>query len=52
MESQKAVSSGVDRCIKIWDLSRGFCKHSIMCVSFHVHTYSPRGNALLYACIL
>ena len=30
---QWAVSSGADRCIKVWDLSMGFCVGSIICRS-------------------
>jgi len=31
MEASRAVSSGVDRTIKIWDLGRGFCKNGFLC---------------------
>ena len=31
MEASRAVSSGVDRTIKVWDLGRGFCKNGFLC---------------------
>ena len=33
MEASRAVSSGVDRTIKVWDLARGFCKNGFLCVA-------------------
>lgn len=33
MEASRAVSSGVDRTIKVWDLGRGFCKNGFLCVA-------------------
>eukprot|EP00899_Mesostigma_viride_P004758 jgi/Mesvir1/14283/Mv09713-RA.1 len=32
-ESVTAVSGGQDRCMKVWDLSRGYCVQTIMCHS-------------------
>lgn len=31
--SLRAVSSGTDRCIKVWDLNKGFCVRTIICHS-------------------
>lgn len=29
----RAVSSGTDRCIKVWDLHKGFCTRTVICHS-------------------
>ena len=38
MEASRAVSSGVDRTIKVWDLGRGFCKNGFLCAA---NAYPP-----------
>ena len=32
-DAHRAVSSGAERCIKVWDLARGFCLRNIMVMS-------------------
>ena len=41
MEASRAVSSGVDRTIKIWDLGRGFCKNGFLCAPLTLPEHRP-----------
>jgi WD40 repeat protein len=31
LDAAVAVSAGEDRCVKVWDLARGFCVRSLPC---------------------